>query len=357
MDDYKQKLNNLLTTAARENASDLHLAVGKHPTLRVDGILIPLQKEPLLSPESAQGMILELLTPDQQTKLAEQRQIDFAYSLEDKARFRVNVYFERGHLAAALRLVPARIKTIEELNLPPLLHDFTKLSQGFVLLVGPAGHGKSSTLAALIDEVNHTRSDHVITVEDPIEYLFTQDKCIVSQREVGSDAANFHSALRTILRQDPDVIMIGEMRDAVSIGTAMTAAETGHLVFSTLHTNSASQTIDRIVDSFPAEQQGQVTSQLAATLVAIVSERLLPRVSGGRVPATEIMIVNPAIRNLIREKKFYQIDLVIETSLQEGMVTLNRSLSNLVKNKEISLENAELYSLNPSELRILLERT
>jgi len=357
MDDYKQKLNNLLTTAARENASDLHLAVGKHPTLRVDGILIPLQKEPLLSPESAQGIILELLTPDQQTKLAEQRQIDFAYSLEDKARFRANVYFERGHLAAALRLVPARIKTIEELNLPPLLHDFTKLSQGFVLFVGPAGHGKSSTLAALIDEVNHTRSDHVITVEDPIEYLFTQDKCIISQREVGSDAANFHSALRTILRQDPDVIMIGEMRDTVSIGTAMTAAETGHLVFSTLHTNSASQTIDRIVDSFPAEQQGQVTSQLAATLVAIVSERLLPRISGGRVPATEVMIVNPAIRNLIREKKFYQIDLVIETSLQDGMVTLNRSLSNLVKNKEISLENAELYSLNPSELRILLERT
>ena len=357
MDDYKQKLNNLLTTAARENASDLHLAVGKHPTLRGDGILIPLQKEPLLSPESAQGIILELLTPDQQTKLAEQRQIDFAYSLEDKARFRANVYFERGHLAAALRLVPARIKTIEELNLPPLLHDFTKLSQGFVLFVGPAGHGKSSTLAALIDEVNHTRSDHVITVEDPIEYLFTQDKCIISQREVGSDAANFHSALRTILRQDPDVIMIGEMRDTVSIGTAMTAAETGHLVFSTLHTNSASQTIDRIVDSFPAEQQGQVTSQLAATLVAIVSERLLPRISGGRVPATEVMIVNPAIRNLIREKKFYQIDLVIETSLQDGMVTLNRSLSNLVKNKEISLENAELYSLNPSELRILLERT
>jgi twitching motility protein PilT len=357
MDDYKQKLNDLLTTTAKENASDLHIAVGKHPTLRIDGLLIPLQKEPLLSPETAEGIILELLTPEQKTKLTEQRQIDFAYSLEDKARFRVNVYFERGHLAAALRLVPARIKTIEELNLPPLLHDFTKLSQGFILLVGPAGHGKSTTLAALVDEVNHVRSDHIITIEDPIEYLFTQDKCIISQREVGSDASSFHSALRTILRQDPDVIMIGEMRDATSIGTAMTAAETGHLVFSTLHTNSASQTIDRIIDSFPAEQQQQVISQLAATLVGIVSERLLPRISGGRVPAAEIMIVNPAIRNLIRERKFYQIDLVIETSLQEGMVTMNRSLSNLVKNKEISLENAELYSLNPSELRILLERT
>jgi twitching motility protein PilT len=269
----------------------------------------------------------------------------------------VNVYFQRGYLAAALRLIPTRIKTIEELNLPPLLHDFTQLSQGFVLIVGPAGHGKSSTLAALIDEINHTRTDHVITIEDPVEYLFTQDKSIVSQREVGSDTTSFHAALRTVLRQDPDVVMIGEMRDAVSIGTAMTASETGHLVLSTLHTNSASQTIDRIIDSFPAEQQGQVTSQLSATLVAIVSTRLLPRIAGGRIPAMEIMIVNPAIRNLIRERKTYQIDLVIETSLQEGMVTLNRSLVNLIKNKEITLENAELYSLNPSELRILLERT
>jgi twitching motility protein PilT len=356
MGEYKQQLDNLLVTSVKENASDLHLSVGKHPTLRVDGILIPLQNEPLLTPELAEGIISELLTPEQKNKLMENRQVDLAYSLEDKARFRVNVYFERGHYAAALRLVPARIKTVEELNLPPLLHDFTKLSQGFILVVGPAGHGKSSTLAAMIDEINHMRSDHIITVEDPIEYVFTQDKCIVSQREVGSDALSFHSALRTILRQDPDVIMIGEMRDATSIGTAMTAAETGHLVFSTLHTNSASQTIDRIVDSFPAEQQDQVVSQLAATLVAIVSERLLPRISGGRIPAIEIMIVNPAIRNLIRERKFYQIDLVIETSLQEGMVTLNRSLANLVKNKEVSLENAELYSLNPSELRILLER-
>jgi twitching motility protein PilT len=356
MGEYKQQLENLLVTSVKENASDLHLSVGKHPTLRVDGILIPLQNEPLLTPELAEGIISELLTPEQKNKLMENRQVDLAYSLEDKARFRVNVYFERGHYAAALRLVPARIKTVEELNLPPLLHDFTKLSQGFILVVGPAGHGKSSTLAAMIDEINHMRSDHIITVEDPIEYVFTQDKCIVSQREVGSDALSFHSALRTILRQDPDVIMIGEMRDATSIGTAMTAAETGHLVFSTLHTNSASQTIDRIVDSFPAEQQDQVVSQLAATLVAIVSQRLLPRISGGRIPVNEIMIVNPAIRNLIRERKFYQIDLVIETSLQEGMITLNRSLANLVKNKEVSLENAELYSLNPSELRILLER-
>jgi twitching motility protein PilT len=357
MDDYKAKLNELLTACAKQSASDLHIAVGRRPTLRVDGVLIPLQKEQITTPELAEGIISEMITAEQKQKLLVQRQVDFAYSFEDKARFRVNVYFQRGYLAAALRLVPARIKTIEELNLPPLLHDFSKLSQGFVLIVGPAGHGKSSTLAAVLDEINHTRSDHIITIEDPVEYLFTQDKCIVSQREVGSDATSFHGALRTVLRQDPDVIMIGEMRDTVSISTAMTAAETGHLVLSTLHTNSASQTIDRIIDSFPAEQQGQVTSQLAATLVAIVSERLLPRISGGRIPAMEVMIVNPAIRNLIRERKTYQIDLVIETSLQEGMVTLNRSLVNLVKNKEISLESAELYSLNPAELRILLERT
>ena len=357
MDDYKQQLINLLTTTAKQNASDLHLAVGRKPTLRIDGVLVPLEKEPIMTPESAEGIMSELLTPEQKAKLMTQRQVDFAYSLEEKARFRVNVYFQRGYLAAALRLVPARIKTIEELNLPPLLHDFAQLSQGFILVVGPAGHGKSSTLAAIVDEINHSRSDHIITIEDPVEYLFTQDRCIVSQREVGSDATSFHAALRTVLRQDPDVVMIGEMRDAVSIGTAMTASETGHLVVSTLHTNSASQTIDRIIDSFPAEQQGQVTSQLAATLVAIVSQRLLPRISGGRIPAMEIMIVNPAIRNLIRERKTYQIDLVIETSLQEGMVSLNRSLVNLVKNKEVSLENAELYSLNPSELRILLERT
>lgn len=354
--DYTEKLRDLLVMTAKQNASDLHIAVGRKPTLRIDGVLVSLQKEPALTPEATEGLVYALLTPEQKEKFLRDKQLDLAYSLEDKARFRVNVYFQKGYLAAALRLIPPNIKTIEELNLPPLLHDFTRLSQGFILIVGPAGHGKSSTLAALLDEINHSRSDHVITIEDPIEYLFTQDKCIISQREVGADTPTFHAGLRTILRQDPDVIMIGEMRDAVSISTAMTAAETGHLVFSTLHTNSAAQTIDRIIDSFPSGQQGQVISQLAATLVAIVSERLIPRLSGGRIPTAEIMLVNPAIRNLIRERKIYQIDLVIETSLQEGMVTLNRSLAQLVKNKEISLENAELYSLNPAELRILLER-
>lgn len=355
--DYHQKLNDLLLTTARQNASDLHLGVGRHPTLRIDGVLIPLQKEPILTPEMAENLIFNLLTPEQKEKFLKEKEIDFSYSFEDKARFRVNVFYQRGYVAAALRLIPAQIRTIEELNLPPILHDFTRISQGFVLVVGPAGHGKSTTLAALLDEINHTRTDHIITIEDPIEYIFTQDKCIISQREVKADTLDFHRGLRSLLRQDPDVIMIGEMRDRGSIATAMTAAETGHLVFSTLHTNSASQTIDRIIDSFPAEQQGQISSQLAATLVGIVSERLIPRIDGGLIPACEIMITNPAIRNLIRERKAYQIDLVIETSVQEGMMTLNRSLAELVRKKEISLENAELYSLNPSELRILLERS
>jgi twitching motility protein PilT len=356
MMDYKEKLNQLLLTAARQGASDLHVAVGRRPTLRIDGVLINLQQEPILTPEDTQGLSMALLSPDLKEKLMRNGDVDFTYAYEDKARFRTNVYFQRGFLAAALRLIPAEIKTLDELNLPSILHEFTKLSQGFILVVGPAGQGKSTTLAALLDEINHKRMDHLITIEDPIEYLFVQDKSIISQREITSDSPDFHRALRAVLRQDPDVLMIGEMRDQESIATAMTAAETGHLVFSTLHTNSASQTIDRIVDSFPAAQQDQAASQLAATIVGIVSERLIPRIEGGRVPACEVMLVNPAIRNLIREKKFFQIDLVIETSLQDGMLTLNRSLADLVKRKEISMETAELYSLNPSELRLLLER-
>jgi twitching motility protein PilT len=355
--DYKQKLNELLLTTAKQNASDLHLAVGRRPTIRVDSVLIPLAQESILTKEEAEGLTSALLTEDQKKIFAEKKQVDFSFNYEDKARFRVNVYLQRGFAAAALRLIPAQIRTLEELNMPPLIHDFAKLNQGFILIVGPAGHGKSTTLAALLDEVNHKRNVHIITVEDPIEYIFSQDRSIVSQREVGMDTLSFDDALRAVLRQDPDVIMIGEMRDPETIATAMTAAETGHLVFSTLHTNSASQTIDRIIDSFPPNQQGQIISQLASTLVGIISERLVPRLGGGRIPATEIMLMNPAIRNLIREKKIYQIDLVIETNVQEGMMSLNRSLVNLVKRKEISLEQAEVHSLNPSELRILLERS
>ena len=354
--EHNEKLKELLLATAKQNASDLHIAVGRRPAIRIDNVLVPLAKEDILTSEDAKGLVLALLKDDQKADFFKKRQLDFSYSFEGKARFRVNVYFQRGFMAAALRLIPSRIRTLEELNLPPILHDFTKLNQGFVLVVGPAGHGKSTTLAAFLDEINHKRTDHIITIEDPIEYIFSQDRGIISQREVGSDTPTFQMALRSILRQDPDVIMIGEIRDSETMSTSMTAAETGHLVFSTLHTNSASQTIDRIIDSFPSNQQGQISSQLAGTLVAIISERLIPRIGGGRIPAVEILLVNPAVRNLIREGKIYQIDLVIETSVQEGMISLNRSLVNLIKKKEISLEQAESYSLNPSELRILLER-
>ncbi len=352
--DYQNKLAELMILAAQQGASDLHLSVGKHPTVRIDGNLVPISNEQILTPEMTAGLIGALLTTDQQEKLITEREIDFAFSYEDKIRFRINVYFQRGYLSAALRLIPVQIRTIEELNLPSILHEFTKSQQGFFLTVGPAGHGKTTTLAALIDEINHGRMEHIITIEDPIEYTFIQDRALIDQREVGTDTVSFHRGLRSILRQDPDVIMIGEMRDPESISIALTAAETGHLVFSTLHTNSVSQTIDRIVDSFPGAQQGQIRSQLATTLIGIVSERLIPRIAGGRIPACEIMFVNSAIKNLIREKKTYQIDLVIDTSVQDGMMSLNRSLVELVRKREISLESAETYSLNPSELRQLL---
>ena len=355
--DYNQKLKELLLLTAKQNASDLHLAVGRRPTLRVDSVLVPLANEEVLTKESAEGIIMTLLSDQQKAKLQEQRQIDFSYNFEDKARYRVNVYYQRGFIAAALRLIPSRIRTIEELRLPPIMHEFARLRQGFVLVVGPAGHGKSTTLAAVLDEINHKRSSHIITVEDPIEYMFSQDRCIISQREVGSDVNSFADGLRAILRQDPDVIMIGEMRDAETVATAMTAAETGHLVFATLHTNSASQTIDRIIDSFPPNQQGQVISQLASVLVATVSQRLIPAQGGGRVAVNEVMIVNSAIRNLIREKKTYQIELVIETSAQEGMISLNRSLVQMVKQQVITLDQAKAYSTNPAELQVLMERS
>ena len=352
--DYQNKLAELMILAAQQGASDLHLSVGKHPTVRIDGNLVPVSNEPILTPEMTAGLIGALLTTDQQEKLITEKEIDFAFSYEDKIRFRINVYFQRGYLSAALRLIPVHIRTVEELGLPSILHEFTKSQQGFFLAVGPAGHGKTTTLAALIDEINHSKMEHIITIEDPIEYTFVQDRALIDQREVGTDTISFHRGLRSILRQDPDVIMVGEMRDPESISIALTAAETGHLVFSTLHTNSVSQTIDRIVDSFPGAQQGQIRSQLATTLIGIVSHRLIPKISGGRTPACEIMFVNSAIKNLIREKKTYQIDLVIDTSVQEGMMSLNRSLVELVRKRKISLESAEAYSLNPSELRQLL---
>lgn len=355
MVDYKSRLIDLLSEAIKQGASDLHLAVGVKPMLRKDGSLVALENESVLSPKDAEGLVLALLNPEQKAKFLEERQLDFAYDLEGRARFRINAYFQRGFLSAALRLISAKVKTLEELGLPMVLREFAKLSQGLLLAVGPAGQGKSTTLAVVVDEINRQRADHIITIEDPIEYLFEQNKSIISQREVRLDTLTFHDALKSILRQDPDVIMIGEMRDTESIASALTAAETGHMVLSTLHTNSASQTIDRIVDSFPSGQQPQIISQLASTLVGIVSKRLIPKIGGGRAPACEIMIMNPAIRNLIREKKFFQIDNVIETSKGEGMISLNRSLSELVKSKQITPANAELYSISPKELKLMLK--
>jgi len=355
MIDYKQKMIDLMETALKQGASDLHIAVGRHPVLRINGSLIPLVKEPVLTPEMAESLIKTILTDQQKEDVLRYKDIDFSYSLGDLARFRVAVYFQRQYWAASLRLIPRKIRTIEELNLPPVIHNFAKYSQGFVLVVGPAGHGKSTTLAAILDEINHDRLVHIITIEDPIEYLFSQDRAVIDQREVQTDTLSFHRALRSVLRQDPDVIMVGEMRDLETMSAAVTAAETGHLVFSTLHTNSAAQTIDRIIDSFPSAQQGQIREQLANTLVGIISQRLVPRIEGGRIPACEVMFNTSATRNLIRERKTYQIDLVIETSREQGMISLNRSLANLVKAKKISLEKAEFYSLNPAELRLLLE--
>lgn len=351
---YQPQLEEFLELAGKQDASDVHFSVGRYPTLRIDGQLTGLTKYPILTGEHTKGLVNALLTEDQKEKLSRFKEIDFSYNYKDKARFRVSVFYQRGYLSAALRFFPPKIRTVKELNLPPIIETFAHPSQGFLLVVGPTGHGKTTTLAALIDYINHHQTKHIVTIEDPIEYIFDQDKSIVDQREVGSDTRSFKKALRAAFRQDPDVIMVGEMRDLETISTALTAAETGHLVLATLHTNNAAQTIDRIIDSFPAEAKNQVRAQMAATLLGVISQRLIPRINGGRIPAIELMIANAAVRNLIREGKIYQIDLVIETSTEEGMISLNRSLANLIHKGEISLENAETYSLSPSDLRMLL---
>ncbi len=351
---HRAKLKEFLEITIKEQASDLHLSVGHQPVLRVSGALVPLLKESVLSSSDMQELTKALMTAEQYQSFLNKKEIDFSYNFEDKARFRANVFFQREEISIALRLVPAEIKTIEELNLPPILHEFTKAAQGFVLIAGPSSHGKSTTLAALIDEINRNRKDHIITIEDPIEYIFKDERSIIDQREVYQDTLSFAKALRSTFRQDPDVIMVGEMRDPETIAIAITAAETGHLVFATLHTNSASQSIHRIVDSFAPEQQGQVRAQLSGSLLGVISQRLVPRIKGGLIPACEIMLSTPAVANLIRENKIHELPLVIETSAEKGMISLNRALANLVKNKEISLENALNYSLNPSELKILI---
>jgi len=355
MPDYNNQLKELLSITVTEQASDLHLSVDHPPILRLAGSLIPLVKKKKLSSEDTKNFADSLMTEEQKQRFLEKKEVDFSYNfVEEGARFRVNVFFQRGNVSCALRLIPARIPTIKELNLPPILHQFVVPSQGFILVTGPSSHGKSTTLAVLIDEINHSRTDHIITIEDPIEYIFEDDRSIIDQREVYQDTLSFARASRSTFRQDPDVIMVGEMRDPETMATAITAAETGHLVFTTLHTNSASQTIHRIVDSFSPAQQGQIRAQLSGSLLGIVSQRLIPRIKGGLIPACEVLFNTPAVANLIRENKIHEIPLVIETSAEMGMISLNRALADLVKRKEITLENALNYSLSPAELKMLI---
>jgi len=351
----EQKVKNLLRLVAQQNASDLHIAVGRYPTLRIDGRLYPLTQEKVLTPEDTKALSDVLLTEEHKKELVAEGHVDFSYNFEDKARFRTNVFYQKGYVSIAMRLITGRIRNLEELSVPTILYEFTNFSQGLVLVTGPVGHGKSTTLAALIDYINHNKDQHIITIEDPIEYVYEQDRCIIDQREVGEDARSFPSALRAVFREDANVVLIGEMRDLDTISTAMTAAETGHLIFATLHTNDSSQTVDRIIDVFPAHQQNQIRSQLSSVLLGVISQRLIPRISGGRVPAIEIMIKNNAIENLIRENKTYQIDTVIETSLKEGMVSLDKSLADLLHKGLITLDDALTYAKNREYLRMLIK--
>jgi twitching motility protein PilT len=351
--DFAKELEDLITTVVREGASDLHLTVSRHPTLRVQGSLMPLTKKQILTPDVVEGLVFATLDPIKQKEFLARKELDFSFDHKGRARFRVNVFFQRGFIGCAMRLVPVKIRSVEELNLPPILKDFARKEQGFFLIVGPTGHGKTTTLAALIDLINHERSEHIVTIEDPIEYLFSADRSIIDQREVLTDTSDFPTALRSVFREDVNVLMLGEMRDYETMAAAVTAAETGHLVMSTLHTNNAAQTIDRIIDSFPASQQAQIRAQLSNTLLGIFSQRLVSRVSGGQIPAYELLIANAAIKNLIREGRVHELDLIIDTSSQEGMISLNRSLMDLLRRGEITMESAISYSLNPSELRML----
>jgi twitching motility protein PilT len=352
--DYKKELDSLIELVAKEGASDLHLTVGRHPTIRVAGDLIPIVKKEILTAEDTMGLISEVVSKESKEQFLENKELDFSFSSDSGVRFRGNAFFQRGNIGAAFRLISNKISTLEELNLPERLADFARRKQGFFLVVGPVGQGKSTTLASLVQMINKERAEHIITIEDPVEYLFESDKSIIDQREVRFDTVDFPQALRAMFRQDVNVAMIGEMRSPDTIATAVTAAETGHLIFSTLHTNSASQTIDRIIDSFPGAQQNQIRVQLAGSLIGIFSQRLVPRVSGGLIPVYELLINNNAVANLVREGRTAEIDVVLETSSEEGMVNLNHSLADMVRKGEISQETAYRYSLNPKALDRML---
>lgn len=348
--DYKNFLHDLFENLISEDGSDLHMGVGRKPAIRINGQLVFLVNHAVMTEADVFGVLEVFLGATRVKKFQENKSIDFSSNLNNgQVQLRGNAFFQRGMACIAIRLVP-KSKTLEELNLPVILKDFARRKQGFFLVVGPVGQGKSTTLSTMINIINSEQASHIITIEDPIEFIYQPDKSIIDQREIGVDTDDFLGALKAVFREDANVILIGEMRDSATISAAVTAAETGHLVLSTLHTNNASQTIDRIIDSFPSEQQGQIRLQLAASLLGIFSQRLIPRVSGGRIPAYELLINNKAIANLIREKRTHEIDTVLETSSHEGMMDMNRCLIDLVQRGEISLESAYEYSINPKAL-------
>ncbi|MGH7157369.1 MAG: type IV pilus twitching motility protein PilT [Candidatus Saccharimonadales bacterium] len=348
------KIELLLEEVVKHKASDLHLQVGLVPMLRIDGQLAPTQNTAKLDQKTVEELIFSLLEEDQKKILLRDKEFDFSFAFGDLGRFRVNAFHERGNLAAAMRLIPNEIRTVEHLGLPPVVNKFTDYARGLVLVTGPTGSGKSTTLAAMINKINNERAAHIITVEDPIEYTHQSVKSLIVQREVHYDTFSFSTALRSALREDPDVVMIGEMRDLETIAAAITIAETGHLVLATLHTNSASQSVDRMVDVFPPHQQSQVKAQLGNILMAICSQRLVPALGGGRVAATEVLVATPAVRNIIREGKNYQLEAVIQTGAEYGMQAMDRTLLNLVHSGTISYDEARNYAVDVQELDRLM---
>lgn len=348
------KIEFLLDQVIKSDASDLHIQVGLPPMLRVDGALKPATDSPVLDQEHAEALTYQLLEADQKDLLLKDKEIDFSFSYGNYGRFRVNAFHERGNIASALRLIPTKIRTLKELNMPKVVSSFADYPRGLVLITGPTGSGKSTTLAALIDKINTEQARHIITVEDPIEYEHHSKKSIVVQREIHYDTVSFGAALRSSLRQDPDVILVGEMRDLETISTAITLAETGHLVFATLHTNSAAQSIDRMIDVFPPHQQQQIRTQVAGMLQAICAQRLIPTIGGGRTAVAEILVMNPAARNIVREGKAHQLDSVIQTGAAEGMQSMDKTLVDYIHRGLISYEEAKNYAVDISELDRLM---
>lgn len=349
-------LEKILSLLIQNKASDMHLQPSLPPMMRVDGELLPLPSFVALSGEDIENLLYKIFTPEQKELLLANKELDFSFGFNNGlvngtgGRFRGNAFYQRGVLCAAFRFLPPIIKTVEELGMPKILHSFAALKQGFVLVCGPTGHGKSTTIATLINEINQQHTGHILTIEDPIEYVYPKGKSIISQREMGMDTHSWAMALRSALREDPDIVFVGEMRDPETMAAAITIAETGHLVFSTLHTNSASQSIDRIVDSFPSFQQAQIRTQLSASLKGVVSQRLLPKLGGGRVAAVEVLVGTPAVASNIRDGKTHLIDSVIQTSQDVGMIPLETSLAQLVFGGAITLETAKSYALHEEEL-------